>query len=94
MYGENIRFFGKAIHLRSVAGPSQTVIDGGHADSVIRCIDLESSDTIIEGFTIQNGAAAEGGGLLCIGSSPVILNCSVVNCAASVRGGGVTNSPR
>ncbi|MCA9310302.1 MAG: right-handed parallel beta-helix repeat-containing protein, partial [Phycisphaerales bacterium] len=89
VYGENIRFFGKAIHLRSVAGPSQTVIDGGHADSVIRCIDLESSDTIIEGFTIQNGAAAEGGGLLCIGSSPVILNCSVVNCAASVRGGGV-----
>jgi len=33
------------------------------------------SATRIDGFTITNGSAASGGGVLCTNSSPTVANC-------------------
>ena len=52
-----------AITIRSVNGAELTVIDGGGAE---RCAtlgtDLVASNTVLDGFTLQNGHAENGGG--------------------------------
>jgi hypothetical protein len=51
------------VHVRSLNGKSQTIIDGNNAESVVRFIQEENSQSIIEGFTIQNGYSRFGGGI-------------------------------
>ena len=55
-YIENINFMGKAITVMSSAGPEETTIDGGAKGVVVRFIKKEGPDSILEGFTIRNGA--------------------------------------
>ena len=91
-YYETINFLGKGITLRSSDGPVDTVIDGsGLNDSVVKCINGEGSDTILEGFTIIGGHAEIGGGMLNIGSSPTIIDCIFTDNHADDRGGGMYN---
>jgi hypothetical protein len=54
-YYENINYSGKDIVLLSEDGPENTIIDGQHLDSVIRCESGESHNAIIRGFTITKG---------------------------------------
>lgn len=80
-YYENLDLKGKAIALRSLAGPAETILDGSlKPEPVITCRSMESNRTIIEGFTITNGSGHTealntvwGGGVLCISSQPQIL---------------------
>ena len=45
---------------------------------------------IVGGFTITNGSAPNGGGILCeIFSDPTITNCTIADNAASGNGGGI-----
>lgn len=96
IYYENIDLNGKLISLTStdsndpnvVAG---TVIDGGALGSVIACDSGETADTVITGFTIQNGngdTSGNGGGISCKDSSPVIKNCIFSNNVATGDWGG------
>ncbi|MHC4944889.1 MAG: right-handed parallel beta-helix repeat-containing protein [Planctomycetota bacterium] len=62
-YMENIDFKGKAILIESEAGPEVTVIDGGRNGSVVLFINEEGADSVLEGFTITNGYAKQGGGI-------------------------------
>jgi serine protease len=71
-YFENIDYHGKAITLRSVAGPGQTIIDGSDAGPVIAFQTNEDARSVLSGFTIQHGNAACGGGVNLLGSSPTI----------------------
>jgi hypothetical protein len=70
-YRENIRFNGKAIEVRSAAGPAVTVIDGG-GDTVMRTAvafyDHETRASVLRGFTIRDGR----NGLDVLHSSPTI----------------------
>jgi predicted outer membrane repeat protein len=50
-----------------------TIIDGGHAGSVV-IVANGIDDAVITGFTIQNGFAEAGGGILCFDASPTISN--------------------
>jgi len=74
---ENIDFLGKAIYLMSDCGPEVTIIDGGQLESVVKFQNQEENDSVLDGFSITNGSAYEGGGIYCFGSSPTITNTIV-----------------
>jgi parallel beta-helix repeat protein/predicted outer membrane repeat protein len=49
----------------------------------------ESSQTVIDGFAIQNGYMLKGGGIYCDSASPTIANCNLMNNTATQEGGGL-----
>ncbi len=71
-YFENIDYRGKAITVRSVAGPNQTILDGHNAGPVVTFQTNEQAQSVLSGFTIQHGYAASGGGVMLAGASPTI----------------------
>ena len=94
-------FAGKAITLRSAAGPLETVINvGGTLESPRRAFDLssgEDSSTIIEGFTIRNGYNSSAAAMQLLSASPLIRHCIFVDNWAAVSGGAIrckNSSPR
>jgi hypothetical protein len=89
-YTESINFSGKAITVTSSGGASATTIDGGGAASVVTFASGEGPGSILNGFTIQNGAASfEGGGVFINSTSPTITNNVIQNNTACDAGGGV-----
>lgn len=92
-YYESIKFFGKAVHVRSTGGPANTEIHGNGNAHVVQCISDEGAGTILEGFTIKGGRALgvypdnTGAGLLIANSSPTIRNCIFTENAAGSGGG-------
>jgi len=94
-YHQRINFHGKGILVTSkfmIDGDTlhikNTIIDGDSAGRVVTFANGEDSSSIIQGFTIQNGAANTGGGIYCYGSSPTITNCIISGNTAD-NGGGV-----
>ena len=85
-YNENILIDGKDITLKALADAEVCIIDGNNNDSVIRL--QNTDDSIIDGFTIQNGLAASFGGGIDITGSPTIKNCVIQNNYAT-HGGGI-----
>ena len=55
-YTENIDFEGKAIVVTSQSGPETTIIDGGGTDPVVLFKNGETRESVLNGFTIRNGA--------------------------------------
>lgn len=90
-YPEAIDFLGKAIRLYGTAGPESTTIDGTGHSHVVQCISGEGADTILEGFTITGGDAAESyepdGGLWSRESRPTVTRCIFVGNSARYGGG-------
>jgi hypothetical protein len=75
------------ITVKSVNGPDVTMVDGG---GTVRGFNLGSSACLIAGFTITNGAAAQGGGVYCaVGSDAVVSNCLFNGNYADWHGGGM-----
>jgi predicted outer membrane repeat protein len=81
---------------------SKTILDGGRPDnkdsaSVVRFVAGEDSSSVIIGFTIQNGSGTlildtrgyGGGGILCLSSSPKIIQNLIRNNTAYAYGGGI-----
>ena len=103
-YNEVIDFKGKAITLKSTDGASVTILDGWRLDdSIVKCISGEGPSTILDGFTLTGGTgntdiygkdATVGGGLLCMHSSPTILNCIFVSNETTYHGGAIFNGDR
>ncbi|MGA1870255.1 MAG: right-handed parallel beta-helix repeat-containing protein [bacterium] len=93
-YEENINFLGKAITVES-SDPydpvvvAATIIDGGKAGSVVTFNNGENENSILDGFTLQNGSAADGGGIYCEYSSPTITNCIIRRNESDDDGGGI-----
>ena len=91
----DIDFGGKAITVRSEAGPRACIIDAqGSTNASHRGFYFhrgEQGDSILDGFTITGGCQpyVGGGGVYCSGSSPTIRNCVIVGNAAG-GGGGLT----
>ena len=90
----DIDFKGKAIHLKSEKGPERCIVDAwGNTYYTFRCFIFwsgEGADSILEGFTIRGGYAAQGAGIDCYRSSPTILNNVVTENVGDgpPRGGG------
>jgi len=99
----DIEFKGKAITVRSEAGPETCIIDcqGSEAENHRGvCFRPESHPVKIcfDGFTVKNGLISKekypefypyGGGIFCLGGSPTIRNCIITNNHALGGGGGL-----
>jgi hypothetical protein len=91
-YTELINFHGKPINLVSSDGPGATFLDGGGSGPVVTFATAEGKDSILDGFTIQNGKAQFGAGVYIYGASPTIRNSIVARNAATgiyAKGGGI-----
>ncbi|MEW6097357.1 MAG: right-handed parallel beta-helix repeat-containing protein [bacterium] len=89
-YIENINFLGKGITVQSVNGTTSTIIDGNASSSVVTFNSGEGTNSVLSGFTIQNGRAHSGGGICCrSSSSPTITNCTISGNSANYDGGGI-----
>jgi hypothetical protein len=79
----------KGITVRSTNGAAATVLDGGGERRVVRVLHAAA---VLDGFTVQNGRAINGGGIFC--EEGTIRNCVIRdNLAVSeedaARGGGI-----
>lgn len=101
-YFENIDFMGRAVTVKSEAGPEATVIDGGKPvnpdfASVVTFMWGENRDSVLEGFTITNGWGTRiywgsgsqiyGGGIYCT-SGPTVRN-NIITMNSARYGAGV-----
>jgi parallel beta-helix repeat protein len=102
-YYETLNLLGKAIELRSSAGPEATILDGSLGDnSVIVCDSGETQITVISGFTVTGGSgypitpfSRTGGGIVCLDSCPTIQNNIIIGnrsigLTVDSRGGGIS----
>jgi hypothetical protein len=65
-----------AITLLSLEGRTNTIIDGG---DLYRCLTLNSTGAVVDGFTITRGNSPEGGGGVWSASGGTIRNCTLVS---------------
>jgi nitrous oxidase accessory protein NosD len=94
MYKENVNFQGKAIILRSSGGAKVTIIDGGGVAPVLTFSSNETSSSVLNGFTLQNGTSTftsqySGGGIFVSFASPTIKNNIIQNNTACAGGAGI-----
>lgn len=90
IYTERIDFYGKAITVQSEKGFRQTSIDGTLGSEVVKFVNGEGADSVIDGFMILNGLSPLGkGGVVCVGSSPTIINNSITTNLSNVGGAGI-----
>jgi hypothetical protein len=93
-----ITFQGKAITVLSEAGPDETIIRMGtpadiNLGSVVIFESNESTDSVLDGFTITGGSGtwvhpdSYGGGILFNASSGTVSNCVIVQNTARYGGG-------
>jgi hypothetical protein len=91
-YNENISWpFTEGIDLISEHGPDSTIIDGRGDSTVIDIFSCQGfRNTIISGFTIENGATNwSGGGIRTFKSDVVILDNHIAGNSAQWRGAGL-----
>lgn len=107
LYSENIDFLGKEIVVTSLFEANDdstiiglTIIDAGEDGSVATFKNNETNNSILQGFTLQNGIGNNqdpdengsfytyGGGIYCQESSPIIKSCIIENNTADQGGGG------
>jgi hypothetical protein len=105
VYYEIINFHGKAIIVTSEQGAGLTVIDGQALDSVATFVSGEGLDSVLAGFTLQNGRSGfdtpgfgSGGGIRIGSASPSIQNNLITSNRACAGAGisvtGVSSSIR
>jgi predicted outer membrane repeat protein len=85
----NIDFGGKAILVVSQNGPAMTTIDCGGGGRGFGFHNGEGPSSIVQGFTIRNGSAYNGGGIYCLSSSPTIKANRIIANSALWDGGGM-----
>jgi hypothetical protein len=59
------------VTIESMDGAQNTIVDGG---GTTRCFFLSGASAVVDGFTITNGIAEDGGGVWCE-SNAVVRNC-------------------
>jgi hypothetical protein len=83
--------FDKHVTVASASGdPRLCIIDGGNVDRAFTFDDVVSAARL-DGVTIVNGLAPQGGGVNIVnGASPTIINCRFIgNIATGTGGGGI-----
>ena len=93
LYVENINFLGKAITVKSSAGPAKTIIDGNAAAPVAVFVTNEGPHSVLSGFTLQNGVGTFPyqylGGGVSIGSASPTITKNVIRNSTAANGGGI-----
>ena len=97
-YRERLDFKGKAIEVRSSAGPASTIVDGGGTGTTVVFKSGETRGSVLRGFTITGGYVPRtegfwplfGAGIAIDGASPVIVgNVVKGNRTEGFLGGGI-----
>ena len=83
----SIDFLGKAITVQSENGPENCIIDCENSGQGFHFHNNEDANSVLDGFTITNGYASQGGAIYCYSSSPTILNCNITGNSANYYGG-------
>ena len=83
----HIDFNDRAVILKSENGPANCIIDCQGADGGFVFWRGETAASVLDGFTITNGASSYGGGIYAVNSSPTIRNCVIKNSSAAYGGG-------
>ena len=90
IYSETINFLGKDITVSSASSANDTYINGNAlSDSVVMFVSGETNNSILDGFTVRNGATQNGSGIYIFSSSPIIRNCIVKSNHSQGSGGGI-----
>ena len=86
----NLNFLGEAITVRSENGSANCTIDCAGLDRGFYFHTGETADTVVQGFTIINGIAEQGGGMHFASTTgnPTIRDCRFINCTATGSYGG------
>src|SRR5437762_2283150 len=71
-YFEHIDYHGKAISIRSISGPLETIIDGNTTGTVVTSQTGEGAQSQLTVFTIQNGFAKFGASIMLFEASATI----------------------
>jgi len=92
-YVENINFLGKAITVKSSAGPATAIIDGNAAAPVAVFVAKEGVHSVLSGFTLQNGqenfaVGFLGGGVSISYASPTVTK-NIIRKSNAGYGGGI-----
>jgi len=87
-YPEEIDFLGKAIQVLATGGPDLTEIVGDGDGPVVTFVSGETAWSVLEGFAVTGGDAAEGGGVYIDNADPTLLGL-VISGNTATRGGGV-----
>src|SRR5260370_40513622 len=74
----------KPVWVLGVGRAQFTLIDGGGTN---RCVWM-TNGARLEGFTLTNGSAQNGGGVWCSSSNAYVTNCVIVGNSALDQGGG------
>lgn len=85
----NLDFMGKGILVTSKMGRDSTFIDCGNSGQGFYFHLNEDSTSVLDGFTIINGTALNGGGIQIVKSSPIIKNMVIDTNYATNYGGGI-----
>ena len=81
---------GKALAVRSVTGPLNTVIDCGNAGRAFYCLNVGQPGVVIRGFTIRNADSRQhGGAIYSEGSVITVRDCIIADSSASQNGGAI-----
>ncbi len=95
-YRENIEFYRENVVLGSMylftedsSYVLSTIIDGDSRGTVVSFLSTITASTVISGFTIRNGYALIGGGILCEEASPTIRDNIITDNVAISYGGGI-----
>lgn len=73
VYHEHLDFLGKAITVRSEAGPAVTILDGDFDGRVVEMSTDEGRNSVLTGFTLRHGSSQHGGAIYLLGASPTIV---------------------
>jgi predicted outer membrane repeat protein len=85
----DLDFGGRLITVRSESrDPALCVLDCQQSGRGFIFRADETDEAIVQGFTIRQGFAVEGGGFLIDGASPMILDCVIDSCYGDIAGGG------
>jgi predicted outer membrane repeat protein len=82
---------GKEITLVSASGPAFTFLTRVDNGSIMTCNSAETADTVIQGFTIEDGFSLDkGAALRCVLSTPSFIDCVFEGNIAMAGGGAVS----
>ena len=80
---------GRQLTLKSLTGAATTFIDGGGSARCVNMIAPGSGVSLIEGFTLRNGRAGNGGAVNVVGAALEIRSCVLRDNVATNVGGAV-----
>ena len=91
-YHENVVLSSHDVRIVGLGGAALTIIDGVGAGPVVTMDSGQDPATVLERFTLTNGWATEGGGLMLDGASPTLRDLVVCDNVADDGGGVFMNA--